>query len=427
MESTSAALQASDKTHLNTARAIPGTYATISNFLTLNFTYMKKFNMQFCAFFFFAFGFLMSAQQAHAQATLSIQGVLQNFNGSAVDNGQYDITFRLYTTDAGGTAIWSETQTVTVTGGVYSVLLGAVNPLTVPFDQPYYVGLTIPGGPEHTPRTQLTSAPYALAMLGQDNKFPSTGMVQMSALATGTETTTATSYTVGANDHVIYLDHTANQNVTLPAATTANTGRQLLLVNKEAVAKTLTASNYVDVITGTTSTTVPANSVIELQSDGSVWRQMGGYVKPVAQTKAFVRCTTNTMTNLAATSGFSSSVPHTVLYTEVSDAQNCFNSNAFTAPRTGIYLFTGSMVISDPNNNTVNAYIRGSIGAPGANGGLLYDNASFNNANFGSNVLNFSFVRSMTAGQSISIIFERPAIQSLTNIAAGGPLTITEL
>jgi hypothetical protein len=58
-----------------------------------------------------------------------------------------------------------------------------------------------------------------------------------------------------ADDHVIFLDHTANQNVTLPAATAANAGRQLLLVNKEAVAKTLTASNYVDVTTGATSTT----------------------------------------------------------------------------------------------------------------------------------------------------------------------------
>ena len=112
-------------------------------------------------------------------------------------------------------------------------------------------------------------------------------MVQMSAVATGTETTTAASYTVGDNDHVIYLDHTANQNVTLPAASAANAGRQLLLVNKEAVAKTLTASDYLDVSTGTTAPTIPANSVIELQTDGSVWRQTGGYVKPTT-TKARV-------------------------------------------------------------------------------------------------------------------------------------------
>lgn len=224
---------------------------------------------------------LFAATQAHAQATLSTQGVLQKTTGMAVEDGDYAITFKLYTTESGGTPVWSETQSdVEVVGGVYGVQLGSVTPLNIPFDQVYYLGLTVGTGTEHFPRTKLTAAPYALSLLGQDNQFPSTGMVKMSALATGTDITTATSYTVADNDHVIYLDHTANQNVTLPAATTANKGRQLLLVNKAAVAKTLTASNYVDVTTGATSTIVPANSAIELQSDGSVWRQTGGYVTP---------------------------------------------------------------------------------------------------------------------------------------------------
>ena len=82
---------------------------------------------------------LFSMSQLAAQASLSVQGSLQNFNGTAVDNGVYDITFKLYTTDAGGTPIWSEVQSVNLIGGVYSVLLGEVNPLNVPFDQTYWV------------------------------------------------------------------------------------------------------------------------------------------------------------------------------------------------------------------------------------------------------------------------------------------------
>ncbi|MEI6412326.1 MAG: hypothetical protein WCR52_23245 [Bacteroidota bacterium] len=407
------------------AAGAPGRwYPFVSSIIFKNhFFTMQQFKRS--AFFFFCL--LAFAQNVHAQATLSIQGVLQKFNGSAVDDGEYDITFKLYTTDAGGTALWSETQTVPVTGGVYGVLLGAVNPLTVPFDQPYYVGLTIPGGPEHTPRTRLTAAPYALSVQGQDNKFPSTGLVQMGSMATGTDITTATSYTVGANDHVIYLDHTANQNVTLPAASAANTGRQLLLVNKEAVAKTLTSSNYVDVITGATSTTIPANSVIELQSDGSVWRQTGGYVKSAVQTKAFVRCTTNAMANLPSFNGNFGTIPHTVSYTEISDPQNNFSNNTFTAPRTGVYLFTGSLVAYDPNNNYATSYIRGSIGATGNASGISYDNINSSIPNSISVGHNFSFVRSLTAGQSISIIFERTSFAGYMNINQGGPLTITEL
>jgi hypothetical protein len=114
---------------------------------------------------------LFWVSQLQAQATLSVQGtIVQNsFTGgaAAIDNGQYDITFKLYTTDAGGTAVWTETQTISIVGGVYSALLGAVNPLNVPFDQLYFLGLTLPGGPEHTPRAQLTAAPYAVVGAGQ--------------------------------------------------------------------------------------------------------------------------------------------------------------------------------------------------------------------------------------------------------------------
>jgi hypothetical protein len=129
----------------------------------------------------FAFGaalmLLSSLSILNAQTNLSVQGTIQNFNGSAVDNGLYDVIFKLYTTDAGGTAVWSETQSVQVTGGVYSVLLGSVTPLTAAFDQTYYLGITLPGGPELTPRSRLTSSPYALSLIGQTNIFPSTGAV----------------------------------------------------------------------------------------------------------------------------------------------------------------------------------------------------------------------------------------------------------
>jgi hypothetical protein len=123
-------------------------------------------------FFFAAF-----AAQVNAQATLSIQGTVQNYDGSAVEDGEYDITFKLYTQDAGGTAIWTETQTVDVTGGIYSTQLGLVNPLNVGFTTVYYLGITLPGGPELIPRSRLTSAPYALSLIGQGNTFPSSGPI----------------------------------------------------------------------------------------------------------------------------------------------------------------------------------------------------------------------------------------------------------
>lgn len=124
------------------------------------------------------FSFLASVQQVSAQATLSVQGTVQKSTGAAVDDGDYSLTFKLYTTETGGNPVWSETQgQVNIVGGVYSVTLGTVTPLTAAFDQTYYLGITVGSGAELTPRARLTSSPYALSLIGQDNKFPSTGPV----------------------------------------------------------------------------------------------------------------------------------------------------------------------------------------------------------------------------------------------------------
>lgn len=113
---------------------------------------------------------LLGVSQAHAQGvvgTLRIQGTLKTNNGQPATDGAYALTFKIYTSEAGGTAIWTETQpAVQITGGVYAAVLGSVSPLTPAFDVPYWLGVTIGSGAELQPRTALTAAPYALALLG---------------------------------------------------------------------------------------------------------------------------------------------------------------------------------------------------------------------------------------------------------------------
>ncbi len=53
---------------------------------------------------------LLSAQLFAQNASLSVQGVLRSPNGTAVDDGNYDLTFKIYTQESGGTEIWTETQ-----------------------------------------------------------------------------------------------------------------------------------------------------------------------------------------------------------------------------------------------------------------------------------------------------------------------------
>jgi hypothetical protein len=120
---------------------------------------------------------LSNYAQTGTKPTLSVQGILKKANGVAVDDGTYSMTFRLYTAESGGTAIWSENQSnIDVSSGIYSATLGTVEPLNVTFTQLYYLGITI-GSTEMKPRVLLTSAPYALSLIGQSNRFPSSGKV----------------------------------------------------------------------------------------------------------------------------------------------------------------------------------------------------------------------------------------------------------
>ena len=150
--------------------------------------------------------FLAAACDIHAQATLSVQGTIQRSFGGAVDDGKYALTFKLYTAETGGTPVWSETQdNIEVIGGVYSALLGEANPLTAGFDQVYYLGIAVDGGAELIPRTRLTSAPYALSLIGQSNTFPSAGNVGV-----GTVSPQARLHVSNPDNHVQQIISTSN-------------------------------------------------------------------------------------------------------------------------------------------------------------------------------------------------------------------------
>ena len=127
---------------------------------------------------------LFAAKTAQAQsARLGIQGILKKANGNAVDDGEYSLIFKLYADSIGGTALWTETQSaVEVVSGIYTTALGKVTPLNLTFSQLYYLGVSVSGGGEMLPRIQLTTAPYALALIGNTNQFPSSGGVRADSI-----------------------------------------------------------------------------------------------------------------------------------------------------------------------------------------------------------------------------------------------------
>ncbi|RMD85782.1 MAG: hypothetical protein D6813_15790, partial [Calditrichaeota bacterium] len=80
--------------------------------------------------------------QAQIPQTMSYQGVLTDADGNPVADGSVSLTFKLYDVATGGTALWEETQQVTTANGLFNVILGSTNPLNLPFDKPYWLGIT---------------------------------------------------------------------------------------------------------------------------------------------------------------------------------------------------------------------------------------------------------------------------------------------
>lgn len=111
--------------------------------------------------------------------TFSVQGVLRDPLGKTVEDGYYSLTFKLYNEETGGDELWEEThESVLIGNGVYLVELGSVASLDgVPFNENYWIGMSVNGGNEMEPRIKMTKSPAAMSVFGVDNVFPSTGFV----------------------------------------------------------------------------------------------------------------------------------------------------------------------------------------------------------------------------------------------------------
>jgi hypothetical protein len=143
------------------------------------------------AIYFIALLVVASVKLASAQfQCLSYQGTLRTGGSSgALVTGNHNVTFRIYNAATGGAAIWTETISgVAFSRGVFTVLLGDPSrtpsvPLNLFFDRTYWLGISIDGGTELTPRVILCAAPYSFnakavrGVLSSSNIFPTDGSV----------------------------------------------------------------------------------------------------------------------------------------------------------------------------------------------------------------------------------------------------------
>jgi hypothetical protein len=105
---------------------------------------------------------LATAQTSGVPRSISYQGQLQD-NGQPT-NGPH--TFALNYYDASGVVIYSETfPNQIVQNGAFNLILGSSTggfPAKLDFNQQYFVGISVDGAAELSPRTAMGSSPYAM-------------------------------------------------------------------------------------------------------------------------------------------------------------------------------------------------------------------------------------------------------------------------
>ncbi len=99
-------------------------------------------------------------------STMTQQGLLLDENNVPV-SGSLTFVFSIYAAATGGTAVWTETQMITLDGGYFSTQLGSVTPIgpTVFGGGTMYLGIQVGNDAEMVPREAMTSVPYALVSL----------------------------------------------------------------------------------------------------------------------------------------------------------------------------------------------------------------------------------------------------------------------
>ena len=112
---------------------------------------------------------------AQIPRTMNYQGKLTNISGVAL-NGAYSITFRIYDAVSGGTLLWFETKSATITNGLFGENLDfSINGGdTLKFGRSYWMEIEV-AGETMTPREKLATIAYAYRAIYGDSAVVPTG------------------------------------------------------------------------------------------------------------------------------------------------------------------------------------------------------------------------------------------------------------
>jgi hypothetical protein len=114
--------------------------------------------------------FLASLSLAGIPKMINYQGMLTKSDGKTpVDDGNYNLTFKIYGSLAGTDSLWREYHpNVPVTNGLFNIILGSITTLNLAFNTDYWLGIRVGSDPELSPRIRLTSVGYAYRAVNAD-------------------------------------------------------------------------------------------------------------------------------------------------------------------------------------------------------------------------------------------------------------------
>ncbi len=208
--------------------------------------------------------------QAQIPRTLSYQGVLTDNLGNPKPDATYSVTFRLYQTLSGGSAIWSDTKSLQTSRGLFSTILGDPTPFdeSVKFDKPYWLSIQVGADPELSPRIPLTSVGYSM-----NSRWADTAKVGIMSVAdtqwrtSGTDIYRSSGHVgIGTNTPSYHIDISGNQAVARLTSTANLNGSALLLKSG------LVSANYLGTINFTTSTDNTPGQIGYLGTDAMTFR-----------------------------------------------------------------------------------------------------------------------------------------------------------
>ncbi len=136
---------------------------------------------------------------------INYQGRLTDSGSGLPLPGSHSAVFEIYDDATAGSMLWTESTTVSAdTNGVFSVVLGSVNPIDIAFEGPAFLEVEI-DAETLSPRRELVSSPYAFTAMNAENL----GGLPSSEYATGDELSVAGTINTPSNP----VDWTQLKNV----------------------------------------------------------------------------------------------------------------------------------------------------------------------------------------------------------------------